>query len=144
MRPFDDDSNVTRRRDLDDRTADALLAGRDVEDEPELGELIGQLRSLADLPVPTPSSALAAMLEDGLDATTLALPVAPHSFAVSWRQRTWALPLQLSLAGASCLALILGAAAANELPAPAQTAVANAVEAVTPLHVPRPATHPAP
>jgi hypothetical protein len=144
MSPFDDDSDVTPRRDLDDRTVELLLSGREVAGESELGSLIGQVRSLADTPAPAPSSALAAILEDGLDAATLTLPVRTAPSAVSWRRRSWALPLQLSLAATGCLALILGAAAANELPSPAQTAVANAVEAVTPLHVPRPASHPAP
>jgi hypothetical protein len=140
--PFGDDSDVTPRRNLDDRTVELLLSGREVDGETELGALISQVRSLADGPAPAPSSALAAMLEGGLDAATLPVPTATS--AVSWRRRSWALPLQFSLAGSACLALILGAAAANELPAPAQTAVANAVEAVTPLHVPRPAAHSAP
>jgi hypothetical protein len=52
--------------------------------------------------------------------------------------RSWSLALQLGLAGAVCCALVLGAAAANELPDPAQTAVADVVEMVTPLHLPRP------
>jgi hypothetical protein len=135
--PAGDDSDVTPLRDLDDRTVELLLSGRDVDGESELVGLIAQMHSLADVPAPIPSSALAAMLEDGLGATTI-LPVGTAPAAVSWRRRLWALPLQLSLAVAACLALIVGAAAANELPGPAQTAVANAVEAVTPLHVPRP------
>ena len=150
MGPFDDNWHVTPRRRIDDRTADALLSGRAVEGEPELSALVGQLRSLADLPAPAPSAALAAMLENGLDPASQALdaatPAPPMAYpaAVSWRTRTRALPLQLSLAGTAGLALVLGAAAAGALPAPAQTAVADVVEAVTPLHLPRPAAHPAP
>lgn len=137
---------MSLRRDLDERAAEALLAGRPVDDEPELTEAIGLVRSLADAPAPAPSATLAAMLAGGLTPTeTAAAPPVAAPRAVSWRQRSWALPLQLSLAGAGCLALVLGAAAANELPAPAQTAVADVVEAVTPLHVPRPpARRPAP
>jgi hypothetical protein len=140
--PQDDDLGVTARRDLDDSTADALLAGRDVQAEPALSSLMGALRALADGPAPAPSSALASLLEGGFEAPTQVLPVAPSPR--SWRARTWALPLQLSMGVAAALGLILGAAAANELPAPAQTAVADVVEAVTPLSVPRPVKHPTP
>ena len=137
MSPRNDDRDVNRRR-LDDRAAEALLSGRVVVGEPALAAFVQQLQSLADAPAPTPSSALAAMLEQGLD-----LPPVPaaQAAAVSWRTRSWALPLQVSLGGVAALSLVLVAAVGNDLPAPAQTAVANVVEAITPLHVPRPATH---
>jgi hypothetical protein len=138
---------MTLRRRLDDRTADALLSGRDVAGEPELSALLGAVRSLASGPVPEPSSALGALLAAGLGADALEQPTSGGfrlGSAVSWRRRTWALPLQLTAAGVACLAVVVGAAAGNELPAPAQTAVADVVEAVTPLHVPRPQDHPAP
>lgn len=154
MTSGDDDTGVTPRPRLDDRKAAALLAGYDVPTEPELTALIRQVRAVADLPVPTPSTALAALLEHGIDpvAAPAYLPTATFSLgqravtwtrsAVSWRRRSLALPLQLSLAGAGCLALVLGVAATGALPAPAQTAVADVVEAVTPLHVPRPPVAP--
>lgn len=132
-RSDDEDVNPLRRR-LDDRAADALLAGREVEGEPELFALLGEMRSLASVPAPSPSAALALMLMEGCEA-------APAAQAVSWRKRTWALPLQLSLGSALAVGLVLGAAAGNELPSPVQSAVADAVEAVTPLHVPRPTPH---
>ena len=154
MTSGDDDTDVTPRPRLDDRNAAALLAGYDVPTEPELTALMGQVRALADLSVPTPSTALAALLEHGFDpvAAPASLPTATFSRgqravtwtrnAVSWRSRSLALPLQLSLAGAGCVALVLGVAATGALPAPAQTAVADVVEAVTPLHVPRPPVAP--
>ena len=144
MPPPGDDRDVTPRRDLDDRTADALLSGHQVDGEPELSDLLGQLRSLADGPAPLPSTALAALLENGLDAVVVGEGAVPVRPTTSWRRRTFAFPMQVSLAGAGCLVLLLGAAAANRLPATAQTAVADVVESITPLHVPRPVSHPVP
>ena len=154
MTSADDDRHVNTRRRLGERTADALLAGRCVPAEPELTLLMRQVRALADGPIPTPSTALAALLKHGFDPGAAPAPepaaavswgnraVSSTSSAVSWRGRS--LALQLSLAGAACLALILGVAAAGDLPAPAQTAVADVIEAVTPLHLPRPAAAPSP
>lgn len=147
-----DDTSVTRRE-LDDRSADALLSGRAVEGEPDLAALLGTMGRLAAVAPPAPSDALAAVLDAGLTAEQLgAAPAATYrsaavrGSAVSWRAVSWrtARPWrQVSVAGAACLGLVLSAAAANALPAPAQTAVADAVDAVTPLHLPRPA-RPAP
>jgi hypothetical protein len=134
--PRSDDSGVTPRRRLDARTADALLAGRVVDGEAALTGLIAELRVLPDAPVP--NAALSAMLASGLIPDVVPLPErrAPRV------RSTWALPLQIALGTSACVALVLGAAATGELPDPAQTAVADVVEAVTPLHLPRPATHP--
>lgn len=158
MRPRDDDQDVDPSRDLDDRSADALLSGRAVEHETALGAFVSELRGLGGASAPLPNQALAAMLDAGLTPGS-PLPARPRSTAgmrlraavswrtatdqaVSWRtapaRRSWALPLQLSLAGSGCLALVLVAAAANELPDAAQTAVADVVEAITPLELPRP------
>lgn len=136
MSPRSDNSGVTPRRRLDARTADALLAGRVVAGEEALTGLIAELRVLPEAPVP--NAALSAMLESGLTPAVVPLPErnAPRV------RRTWALPLQIALGTSACVALVLGAAATGELPDPAQTAVADVVEAVTPLHVPRPVTHP--
>lgn len=137
MTPHDDDKGVTSL-DLDDRTADALLSGHAVEGEPLLTDALGQMRAWVDVPAPPPSSALMALMDGGLAAASSALPARSRSGVRTpgGRRRSWALQLSLGVTG--CLGLIAGAAAANELPAPAQTAVANVVEAVTPLHVPRP------
>jgi hypothetical protein len=138
MSPRSDDRDVTPRRTLDDRTADALLSGREVDGEVALTGLITEMRALPAAPVP--NAALSAMLENGFTPDVLPPP--------AWRARrtprTWALPLQVALGSSACLALVLGAAAAGELPDPAQSAVADVVEAVTPLHVPRPVHHPVP
>ncbi|MGZ6793879.1 MAG: hypothetical protein ACXVFV_13055, partial [Mycobacteriales bacterium] len=63
---------MTRRHDLDDRSADALLSGRAVEGEQDLSALLGTMSRLADVPAPAPSEALAALLETGLTAEQLA------------------------------------------------------------------------
>ncbi len=153
MSPSDDDDRVKRR--LDERSADALLSGRGGDRDPLLAAFVADLTAQREATVPDPNAALAALLAGGLDLTAAVTPPAlPQSTAwtrlrqaVSWRQAgrpSWALPLQLGLGGAACLSLILGAAAANELPAPVQTAVADVVEAVTPLDVPRPHVQPSP
>jgi hypothetical protein len=130
-----DDRGVTPRRKLDNRTADALLSGRDVDGEPQLSALIAEMR--APSVAPAPNAALSAMLERGF--TPDVVPILQRRV-----RRTWALPLQVALGTSACLALVLGAAATGELPDPAQTAVADVVEAVTPLHVPRPDKPPVP
>jgi hypothetical protein len=137
-----DDRGVKRRRTLADRSAQALLAGRPVAQEPELSGFVNDLIAQA-VPV-EPNAALAAMLEGGFAVTgspTVTFPARPSRLrgAVSWRG---ALPLQLSLAGAACVAFTI-TAAGGDLPAPVQSTVADVVEALTPLTVPRPAT-PAP
>jgi hypothetical protein len=100
--------------------------------------LIAEMRALPG--APAPNAALRAMLDNGFTPDVVPLP--------GWRARRtpriWALPLRVTLSSSACLALVLGAAAAGELPDPAQTAVADVVEAVTPLHVPRPVHHPVP
>jgi hypothetical protein len=135
LSPRSDDRGVTHRRKLDDRTADALLSGRDVDGETELSSLIAEMR--APTAAPVPNAALSALLASGFTPGVAPLPVKRV-------RRTWALPLQVALGTSACLALVLGAAAAGDLPDSAQTAVADVVEAVTPLHVPRPDSHPVP
>jgi hypothetical protein len=124
-----------RRHRLDDRSADALLSGRAVAEEPELSAFVAQVQSLA-ADAAAPSAELAAMLEHGVPAearVTVATPVvaAPARRAVSWTR--------YALVGTAALAGLLGAGAANALPAPAQRAVADVVGWITPLHLPRPA-----
>ena len=125
-----DDRDVTRP--FDDRTADALLGGRAVEGEPELSAFVADLTALAEA-VPTPSSALAALLEGGLVGVAV-----PAGAAPAVRRRRWATPLwaRVVTAGALALAGVLSAAAANALPGGAQNAVADVVGWVTPVHLP--------
>ncbi len=116
-----------RTRPLPDASVDALLSGRVVADEPVLQDLVALVRAAADAPGPVPNAALAAVLSDGLVMPPLPA-VAP---ARRWAGR-----------GALVLAVVVasstGAAAANALPAPLQSAVADAVERLTPLELPRP------
>lgn len=139
MSPFDDDvSDMDRRRHtaaLGDDVAEALLAGRAVPAEADLKQLLTLLRATAAAPPPVPSAALAAVLAAGfepLPGTT----VAPSS--AGWRR--WG-PL-VAFAATVAITGATGATAANALPSPVQTAVADAVEALTPLDVPRPAADP--
>jgi hypothetical protein len=130
---FSDDQGV--KRPLPDRDADALLRGRPVEGEPALSGFVSELMARQETPVP--NAALSALLEGGLvpDTSPVVMPT---------RRRSWRLPAQIALGGVASLSLVFGAASANALPAPAQAAVADVVEAVTPLHVPRPAAKPTP
>lgn len=129
--------HMRRRRSVDDRSADALLSGRPVPGEPELSALVAAMRAQA-VAAP-PSDALAALLAGGFVPDPSAAAVLP--LRPSTGVRRWA--LQVSLTAAALVALSLGAAS-NDLPAPVQTTVADVVEAITPLTVPRPAERPAP
>jgi hypothetical protein len=75
MSHLDDDRDEMRRHRIPDAAAEALLAGRvpaDGEDLAPLAELIGEVRTLGDGPMPAPSAALAAVLSDGLAPAELA------------------------------------------------------------------------
>lgn len=139
MSPFDDDgSDMDRRRHtaaLGDEVAEALLAGRTVPAEADLQQLLTLLRATAAAPPPVPSAALAAMLAVGFEPPPVTT-VAP-SFA---RWRRWG--PRVALAATVAITGATGATAANALPSPLQTAVADAVEALTRLDVPRPAADP--
>ena len=141
--PSGDDVDVTRELlSLDDRTLEALLSGREVNHEPRLSAFTRQLLLSREVEVVVPSVSLAALLLDGLPAAQLhPAPAAPAGGTPRWRFRP-ALALPALLSGAAVVVLL--AASQNALPAPAQTAVADVVEAVTPLHVPRPAEAPLP
>lgn len=131
MSPSRDDGDVTRP--IDDRTADALLGGRAVEGEPELSAFVADLTALAEA-APTPSAALAELLEHGLVGVG-----APATAAPAVRRRWSATPLwaRAVTAGALALAGVLSAAAADALPRGAQNAVADVVGWVTPVDLPR-------
>jgi uncharacterized membrane protein YgcG len=120
-----------------DRDADALLRGLAVTGEEALTAFVSELQSLADQPAPAPSSALAAMLEDGLVPDTTLPPVV---FPVR-RKRRWlvSIPLAFAVVGGT-----VGAASANALPDQAQRLVSDTVSSIIPVHLPKPATEPHP
>jgi len=124
-----DDGDVTRP--YDDRTADALLGGRAVEGEPELTAFVADLTALAEA-VPTPSAALAELLEHGVVGVAPPVPAAP-AVRRRWAPPVWA---RAVTAGALAFAAVLSAAAANALPGRAQDAVADVVGWVTPVQLP--------
>lgn len=133
-----DDRDVTRE--FDDRTADALLGGRAVDGEPELTAFVADLNALAQV-APTPSPALAAMLEDGFTPAAVPAP-APAVRRRALVSSSWA---RGALVGALALTGMVSAAAANLLPGPAQNAVSDVVGWVTPVDLPRADEHvPAP
>ena len=128
-----DHLSMRRRRTLDDRSAEALLSGRAVDGEPELTAFVAALS--AEAVAVEPSIGLAILLAEGFVPDVTTVPVAIPRAARPGVRR-WA--LQASLGAAACVAVSVGAAA-NDLPAPVQRTVANVVEALTPLTVPRPA-----
>ncbi len=134
MSPYDDDADVDTRRALDDRAVEALLTGHPVEGHEDLQALLTTVRTASAPTAPVPSAALAALLTDGMPVPASAPPVTPRP-----RRRRVAVPAALALAITGSFGLFAGAAAANQLPARVQTAVADVVESVTPLQVPRPA-----
>ena len=129
---------MSRRR-LSDRTADRLVQGRDVPDEPLLTGFMAELSALAPESPPTPSYRLAALLEHGppvlpnARVPQIGVPRPPHRLR------------RLSLASTAFLGLLLAAAAGNTLPNPAQQVVSDVVGWATPLDLPNPDEHePAP
>ena len=132
MTPDDDHSIVNSP--LDDRTADALLRGVPVEGEPELTAFMSAIKR-GETAAPEPTAALAAMLEGGVVPTLVPIR------STTWtRSRTWTRTHHRTAVGLGVFLAsfggLVGAASANVLPAAAQNAVADAIEAVTPLHVP--------
>jgi hypothetical protein len=137
-----DDRGMTPRRPFDDRMAERLLSGHGAADEPELTSFVAELSGALPSASPAPSDQLAAMLESGIPAGSMllgeaaVLGIALHRRpAVSWRMSRWG---WAAMAVAAATAGVLGAAAANTLPSPAQTAVSDVVGWVTPLHLPKP------
>lgn len=137
MSPSVDDGSEMNSPDssvaLSEADADALLSGRPVAEHGDLREIIGLMRAASAVPSPTPTEALAAVLDNGFDP----VPVASAPSASRWGRWT----VRLAAATATAMAVTLGAATANALPGPVQTAVANIVGAVTPLQLPRPPAH---
>lgn len=157
MNSRDQDDHGTGHGDaFDDATVEELLGGRYQGGSPDLvavGQLLEQVRSLAEQPVPPPSPALAQMLTDAGFVSGAELLTAgrwrlrPHR-PVILRRRTEgpqrvrypARPAVLaSVAAAVCAVLVSGVLAAGSarlLPGPIQNAVASIVNAVTPFDFP--------
>ena len=121
MRRRSDDRHVARR--MSEREMDALLRG-------PLAGFVADVEALAG-PAPTPSAALAALLDEGLVPDPTLVPTLPRVP----RRRAWLVPVPLAV----LLAGTLGAASANALPAPAQRIVSDTVSSFTPIHLPKPA-----
>lgn len=113
----------------DDRTAEALLTGRSPASEPALSAFVGDVLAAIPTEAPPPSAELAAMLESGLVGAPAVLPAALSRR----RARTWR---NVGIGTAAALGLVISAGAANALPAPAQNAVADVVNAFSPVDLP--------
>jgi len=130
----------TPPRRLDDRTVEALLAGRaPLDARPDLQPLADALTLLAaQRPATAPASErLERMLTEGVHPVTAPLRTGPVLPEVR-RTTHWRAGLATLAALATVSAGLVGAASANALPAPAQRAVAYVVEALSPLTLPVP------
>lgn len=129
MNPAGDDGSNMDLQELDDRKVEALLAGRDVPGEQGLAAALRLIRSTVALEAPAPSAALVAVLQDGL--------ALPGPAGLPSRARRGAQAGGVAAAVMAALALTVGAAAADVLPAPLQTKVADIVGRLTPIDLPR-------
>ncbi|MBC7677569.1 MAG: hypothetical protein H7233_01050, partial [Pseudorhodobacter sp.] len=118
---------------LSERTIGDLVAGRAVSGDDDLVAALRLLAAPAHVAPPTPSTALAALLADGV--TPVPTGVLPTDQPARWALgRRWVTGGAVGV-GAALLALT-GAAAAQALPAPLQQAVSGAVRALTPFDLP--------
>lgn len=127
-----------RRRDPDDETIEALVAGRPVDERYEpLAAFVRQVRAVADLAAPPPSAALARMLQgEGVGGDVLPeLASRRRRRAGSRLARAAGVGIAAKVAlGASLAAAgVTGAGAVGVLPGGAGDAVRSAVEATTPI-----------
>lgn len=95
--------------------------------DPALAGLLAELRAVADQPAPAAGPDLAALLAG-------AAPITP---ARTRRSRT-ASAVVIGLVSSGVLAGGVGAAAADELPAPVQRVVSRVIDTLTPFEVPHP------
>jgi hypothetical protein len=132
--PSRDDRGVRLSRRItraqQERALDDALAGRSAAD-PALSEFVADARELISPTPPAPSPLLAAMLEAGVPDE--ARQGAGRGIPAPRQARTWP---RVAFAGGTALGLLVGAAAANALPRPAQNAVADVVSWVSPVHLP--------
>jgi hypothetical protein len=134
-----DSDHLDMSQHFDERATDALLAGRNVPGEEALSAFVAEMLAVANGAAPTPSVALADLLEHGLVPDTAQLPT-----LLTPARRRWLLPIPLAAAALAAAAGVFGAATANALPAPAQRIVSDTVDTLTPLHLPKPASKPKP
>ncbi|WP_439936583.1 hypothetical protein ACS3YM_11555 [Nocardia sp. N13] len=95
--------------------------------DPALAGLLAELRAVADQPAPAAGAELTALLAG-------AAPITP---ARARRSRT-ASAVVIGLVSSGVLAGGVGAAAADQLPAPVQRVVSRVVDTLTPFEVPHP------
>jgi hypothetical protein len=93
--------------------------------DPDLAAFFDDLRDLAHLPAAAPSPALDAVLRATTPLDILGDRKAARAGVIA-------------LVAAGVVAAGVGAAAANQLPAPAQRAISSVVNHLTPFHVPEP------
>lgn len=121
MSPRDDDDGVWTMRD------DDLIAGRAVEDEPELAGFVAALRATADEPAPAPTPALRAVLEHGRRT-----PRGPSAR----RRSALRVAARITLGAGVAVASVTGAAALEAVPAvvrePARSVVESVVRVLAP------------
>jgi hypothetical protein len=132
--PPDDDRGVNpwrRTGGPDDAVVESLLAGRSTTAPDELSQLLDSMRSMGRGPAPLPTTALAALLTDGI-----AVPAQPLVAGVV-RNRS-----RIAVAAAAAAAMLGGglitAASANALPTRLQRLVSTTVNRVTPFTLPTP------
>ncbi|MEX2290056.1 MAG: hypothetical protein WD794_07005 [Mycobacteriales bacterium] len=128
---------------MDDATAERLLRGRPVEQQPDLGPLaalLSEVRALGD-ESPTPTTALAALLRDGFDPAS-APPAGPAVVPGPPRVRRrltavagFSLALKVLTGSGVALAGVTSAAAAGVLPGPLQDGVTSVIRTLTPFDV---------
>ena len=138
MKADDDDRSVMKPSPAfprDDRLHESLVSGRLIAGYDDVALVLRGVRALVPTDVPTPNAALAAMLADGFTP-------APSVIVRGGRPDRRRLRSAAIVTGvvATMMGGLVGAAAANVLPDTLQRAVARAVEAVSPLHLPRPET----
>jgi hypothetical protein len=153
--PGDDLSDMRRNLARNDRDVESVLRGRHPAERPDLeplAVLVDDLRLMTAAPA-RPNAALAAVLAAGLpapDESAVFNPVTKvrrRAAAVRWMSAVrWSFSSLRTAAKAGVIALVavLGiatAATAGALPAPIQAKVSDAVETVTPWHIPHPAGH---
>ncbi len=152
----DYDTEMFRRNHIGDAAVEALLSGNGADEEfAPLAAFAEELRSMASGPVPVPSAHLAALLAEGFSneqgdllvtaASNVPGPAQQAAGLPRWRTKKMVLASfisGLSVAAKAgfgigiAAASVTAAGAAGALPAPAQHAVAAAVEAATPFSFP--------
>lgn len=117
---------------MDEREVEALITRRSCSDE-HLQQAVSLLASLASVPAPTPTPALADLLDRGFPTpATAARAPAP---APTLRRRV----ARIGVVLAGGLASVLVAGAAHALPPVLQNGVAELVSVFSPFELPRPA-----